>query len=408
MRNPPSSPRRVAHTNRPTAVDLFSGAGGLSLGLHRAGFDVAAAVEPDSWAADTYAANFGSVSLVRADILEISDRAFAKYRGVDLVAGGPPCQGFSIAASKRRDPADPRNFLYRQFIRAVSSIKPRMVLVENVPELLRAKLPDGSSLLEDFKAGLSRLGYSVDHYLLNAADFGVPQLRRRLFIIGFLSVDPAFDIGPSRMPNGGLSGRAWLTIDDAISDLPANPPNTVGEGTPVAYASAYLTPYQASLRGCESAVYNHVPMRHTARLIERFRHIPVGGNESEVPVEHSARRLHRGPVGSGTLYSQNHRRLNPRAPSPTITATFYSCFLHPTAHRNLTVREAARLQSFPDSFRFFGKRTTLSKALLRRKGLTEDLHLDQFNQVGNAVPPLLAGAVAEAMRGAIEPRRAAC
>lgn len=408
MGNHNARPRRRPLTPKPTALDLFSGAGGLSLGLHLAGFEVAAAVEVDAWAADTYEANFSSVPLVRADIVELSDRVLTKYKGVDLVAGGPPCQGFSIAASHRRDATDPRNLLYLQFVRAVSVIKPRMFLVENVPELQRVKLPGGQGLLDDFTSRLSSLGYTVQRFLLNAADFGVPQVRRRLFLLGFRSPGPIVGVQPTHMVRGALFCRPWLTVKDAISDLPATLPPETNEDTAFPYGTPPLTAYQAQMReGC-STVFNHVPMRHTTRLVERFRHIPIGGNESEVPAEHSARRLHRGTAGSGTLYAQNHRRIDPRAPSPTITATFYSGFLHPTAHRNLTVREAARLQSFPDWFRFLGKRTTLSKSLLRRKGLTGDLHLDQFNQVGNAVPPLLASAVGSAMRDAIESRRAAC
>ena len=145
-------------------------------------------------------------------------------------------------------------------------------------------------------------------------------------------------------------------------------------------------------------VYNHEPMRHTARVIERFKLIPINGNTQSVPSEFRNRK--RGEVNelSAKVYHQNHRRLNPDVPCKTITASFYSSFVHPFQHRNITVREAARVQGFPDSFKFLGKRTTLSKKLLEKKGIFEDIHLDQFNQVGNAVSPPVAEAIGKYLK----------
>lgn len=364
-------------------VDLFAGAGGASTGLIAAGLNAVGAVEVDSWAAETYSFNHPSVKVIQADISQLSDADISVFKGVDLIVGGPPCQGFSISASNRRDKNDPRNQLYIEFLRSVKIIRPKFVLVENVKEIIKFKLQNGISLIDDFSFRLKELGYSVSFQLINAKNLGVPQDRVRFFLIGSMG-DPIgfrFDNEVSS-PNKALDIPVFLTVKDAISDLPEPNCDT--------YAVPPQNLYQAKLRLGNTQIHNHEPMRHTQRMIERFKHIPIGGNTSSVPMEHRNRQRGDSAKFSSKIYHQNHRRLNPDEPSRTITASFYSSFIHPYENRNLTVREAARIQGFPDSFQFFGKRTTLSKKLLAKKGIFEDIHLDQFNQVGNAVPPIVA------------------
>lgn len=382
-----------------TAIDLFAGSGGLSLGFSNAGIKVKTAIEIDQWASDTYAHNFTDHSVITKDIVGIEDDFFAQYAGVDIIMGGPPCQGFSIAASNRRDPNDKRNVLYREYLRAVKAIRPKVVIVENVKEIRGAKIEDGSSLLQDFVTQLERLGYFVEFSLLNAKNFGVPQDRIRFFMICTLT--KKFDFESFIKRHGTYDGtiKPFLTLDDAISDLPVfSDGQTIPEDSVLNYTTGPKNEYQEKMRKNSELVYNHIPMRHTSRMIERFKHIQLGNPMASIPEIHSARSRGDSTNLSYKVYHQNHRRLDPSAPSRTITASFYSSFIHPTQNRNLTVREAARVQGYPDHFIFLGKRTTLSKKLLAKKGIHEDLHLDQFNQVGNSVSPILAKKIAEEIK----------
>lgn len=387
-----------ASINNPTVLDLFAGSGGLSLGFQQAGYSIVGALEIDKWASDTYAQNFKDHKVFTTDITQLEDSFFTKFKGVDVIVGGPPCQGFSIAASNRRVSGDKRNSLYKEYVRAVSLVRPKAFLVENVKEIRSAKLADGSLLLDDFKARLEQLGYEVGFSLINAKYFGVPQDRIRFFMIGTLKEPFDFNTLALRA-NDSITAQHLLTISDAISDLPKfKDGQTIPEDSVLEYGSKPLNDYQKKLRTGSKAVFNHVPMRHTPRMIERFKHIEVGGDIKTLPEAHGARTRGDVNVLSKSLYHQNHRRLNPNTPSRTITASFYSSFIHPTQNRNLTVREAARIQGYPDWFIFTGKRTTLSKKLLTKKGIFEDLHLDQFNQVGNSVAPPLAYELAKALK----------
>nr|WP_299071489.1 DNA cytosine methyltransferase [uncultured Allomuricauda sp.] len=367
-----------------TFLDLFAGAGGASNGLERAGFKAIGAIEIDDWAADTYEFNHPNVKVLREDITNVNDKMLSQFKGVDLIIGGPPCQGFSIAASNRRDSNDPRNQLYRHYIRAVDKIRPKFFIVENVKELAKFKMEDSSLLLDDFVKRLEDLGYKVSYDLLNAKDFGAPQDRIRFFMIGALSEE--IDIKAIEQYK-----KPQRTLWDAISDLPVP---KVGVDT-MSYSKVADNDYQKISRKDSEFVFNHEPMRHTQRVIERFKLIPINGNTQNVPIEHRNRKRGKVEELSTKVYHQNHRRLNPDQPCKTITASFYSSFVHPYQHRNLTVREAARVQGFPDKFKFLGKRTTLSKKLLEKKGIFGDIHLDQFNQVGNAVSPLVAEALGQ-------------
>jgi DNA (cytosine-5)-methyltransferase 1 len=376
--------------SKPTFIDLFAGAGGASTGLINAGFECVAAIEIDDWAADTYELNHPLTKVIRRDIQKISDKEFKEFKGIDLIIGGPPCQGFSIAASNRRKKDDPRNHLYLHYVRAVELIRPKCIIVENVKEIVKFKLENGGLLLNDFTNRLEKIGYKLNWRMLNAKYFGVPQDRIRFFLVGSLNDKINFEsIETHSEENNLFDLKPVISLEEAINDLPI-PIRDIDE---YSYNNKPLNDYQEKMRKESDKVYNHEPMRHTQRIIERFKYIPINGSILNAPSNHRNRTRGDVDVLSEKVYSQNHRRLNPKEPSKTITASFYSSFIHSYQDRNLTVREAARIQGFPDKYRFLGKRTTLSNKLLAKKGIFEDIHLDQFNQVGNAVSPIVAEAL---------------
>lgn len=365
----------------------------MSLGFQNAGFDVIGAVEIDEWAADTYESNI-KTPVKRKPVSELTVAEIGSMRGVDVVCGGPPCQGFSISAQGRAHRHDVRNNEVFEFLEVAVQLRPKFILIENVPQFETYRLENGGRLLDEVTSTLCTRGYTVSTHTLNALAFGVPQSRVRFFIlatrIGTLPNLMAFAL-PSAQGVRDLS--VTQTVKDALSDLPAVFPRMVQEDALLQYAREAQNPYQLRLRTELGAFYNHVPMRHTPRLVERFSKIPIGGSGVSV-WENDAPRKRGNADATGSRFDQNHRRMNPGAASPTITAYMYSTCLHPYENRNITVREAARLQSFPDSFRFLGKRTTLSNKLLERKGLSHQIGLDQLNQVGNAVPPMVAEGIA--------------
>jgi DNA (cytosine-5)-methyltransferase 1 len=334
---------------RLTAIDLFAGAGGLSLGLVRAGFDVKVAV--DSWqlAVDTYTKNFQHPAICM-DLSGLSGEKLLKYAGVssadlDLLAGGPPCQGFSL---QRIGPdTDKRNQLVLDFARLITEAKPRVFLMENVTGLLGHR---GKELFSEFRTVLDRGGYITAYKVVNAADFGVPQNRRRVLVLGWRHEDSSLTLPlPAR-------GVRHLTVMGAIGDL----------ATPV--------PAGVSTTGD--------PLHTESRLSDlnrrRIELIPPGGGFEDLPMELrvACHRVGAAKIGHRGVYG----RLHPDEPSATITARFDSFtrgrFGHPYQNRNLTLREGARLQSFPDDFIFLGNREEIAA------------------QIGNAVPPVLAEAVA--------------
>jgi DNA (cytosine-5)-methyltransferase 1 len=378
-------------------VDLYSGAGGMSLGLTQAGFEVVAAVEIDKIASLTYKSNFGGSHHICDDVANLPDSFYEKFKGVDLVVGGPPCQGFSICASNRRQENDERNRHPLVFIDAVKRLKPKGFIIENVPQIKTYKLKDKKLLIDQIIEELSSENYSVEVLELNASNFGVPQNRSRVFIVGSTK-NKSIHEELKKFEHQGVP----LTVLDAINDLPAVVPNKTTDETVLTYKQDTENHYQSSLRDIVAPIKNHVPMRHTKRLIERFSSIPIGKNGASVWDEHPAKKRNAKDGESGTKFEQNHRRMDPNKPSPTITAYCYSTFLHPNQHRNLTVREFARIQSFPDSFIFYGPRTSLSKKLLIKKGLEDQIGLNQVNQVGNAVPPRMAKIIGTAIQEIIK------
>ena len=361
-------------------IDLFAGCGGMSLGFELAGFTPVLAVEKDAWAAETYAFNRPGAKVVTADITRISAprKEFPGIGEVAGIIGGPPCQGFSL--SGERDPKDPRNSLFMDYMRFVANYTPRFFVMENVPGILSSVTRNGERVKDVIAAVAGKIGYNVRTLLLNAADYGVPQSRQRVFFVGLQADVPFF---PEWLVPEKTTADKPVTIREALSDLPAI---AAGEGRdPMPYPSEAKNPYQAWCRRNSAEVRNHVAMRHTARLVERFHVIKWGESAADVPREHMQRKRGDASVISGKVYSQNNMRPFPDRPSPTVPASFQSNFVHPFQDRNYTAREGARLQSFPDDYVFCGHRTTMSW----------EKNLSQYQQIGNAVPPLLAKALGE-------------
>ena len=365
-------------------IDLFAGCGGLSLGFEMAGFNIPLAVEIDAWASETYERNHTGTKVVTKDITKIKDldSLFDEKIDIDGIIGGPPCQGYSLSGN--RDRKDPRNSLFMEFVRFVKHFKPKFFVMENVTGILSMKTASNELvkdvILEEFK----NAGYCVEVFTLNAAEHGVPQSRLRVFFIG-LRNDIPYDIEKIE-PKGWLFGDDQITIEQAIMDLPQI---KACEGSEISeYTSEPTTEYEKWARGDCTVLYNHVAMRHTARLIERFSKIGYGQSVADVEREYQQRKRGDASKISGKVYSQNNMRPYPDRPSPTVAASFQSNFVHPYINRNYTAREGARLQSFPDSYVFCGKRTTMSW----------EKNISQYQQIGNAVPPLLAKSIANTIQ----------
>ena len=391
-------------------LDTFAGAGGFSLGFGQAGFDIIGAIERDKWACETFAFNHPGAITLHRSITDISDEELKDIffdKKPDIVVGGPPCQGFSIANNKNGDPKDPRNSLFKEFLRVGAAMQPEIMVMENVPNLCAARTASKESVLQIIKQSLEELGYHAYSAILHATSFGIPQIRQRLFVIG--SRFPLSSPFPTPTHLVDSNGSPSLfdndllpcpTLWDAISDLP---PLEAGEGSEEAqYVSGPHTELQRALRTGSARLFNHKAMCHTKRIIERFQSMKCGDSVNDV-AEHLKPRRRNSLEIATVAYDQNNRRMHPERQCHTIPASFYANFVHPFQHRNFTAREGARIQSFPDWFRFMGKPTVISHKLLAREERDEELHLCQYNQIGNAVPPFLARAVALNIKAQLKP-----
>ena len=364
-------------------IDLFAGCGGLSLGFEMEGFNIPLAVEKDEWASETYKANHKNTKVITGDITQILnlDELLPKNITIDGIIGGPPCQGFSLSGN--RDKNDPRNSLFMEFVRFVKFYKPKFFVMENVTGILSMKTKNNENVKDLILKEYNEAGYNVKICKLNAAEYGVPQSRIRVVFIG-IRKDIAF-IEEKIGPKATHFGIKQITIEQAIMDLPQI---ESGQGEEeMDYNCEPQNSYQKWARKNSKKVYNHIAMRHTKRLIERFEQIKFGESVANVSDEHKQRKRGDASKISGKTFSQNNMRPYPDKPSPTVPASFQSNFIHPYINRNYTAREGARLQSFPDSYIFYGKRTTMSW----------EKNLSQYQQIGNAVPPLLANAIAKSI-----------
>lgn len=382
-------------------LDLFSGAGGFSLGFTMAGCEIIGAVEIDKWAAETFQYNHPKAKVIVKDITQVTNdellEAFPDHP--DIIVGGPPCQGFSICRKNAGDPKDPRNSLFVEYLRVVALLKPSVVVVENVPNILNAKTKAKEPVVSILHAELEKLGYHVEHTILNATDYGVPQSRQRFVLIGSKKklARPFPQATHYVKVEGELNLKGDLlscpTLWDAISDLPDIEAREGSEE--MAYDKPPQNDYQRMCREGSTMLHNHLAMKHTPRLVERFSAMKWGESISDIKDDRLKQRKRNGNGEvSDTPYDQNNRRQHPYKVCNTVTATFYGNFVHPFKNRNFTAREGARIQSFPDWYVFRGKPTVVSKKLLLRSGRDGEAYLCQYSQIGNAVPPLVAKAIA--------------
>lgn len=360
------------------AIELFAGAGGLMLGLESAGFSTVVANEVHADPCKTLRRNFSEVPLLEGSIGEITAADLLDKTDnpeIDLIAGGPPCQGFSTAGLK--DPVDPRNTLIGDFVRVVQEVRPRFFLLENVTGLLTLH---GGRLFENVQCELDRLGYRFDHRVLHAADFGVPQMRKRLVVLGARDGAPPNPPEPRFRPGAettllDATLPVYVSCGDALGDIPDISPGEICR----TYERRPETPYQRRMRRGETVLRNHQASRHRTETTDYYALVPPGGTWLDIPPELRKRK-------------QGIQRWPLDGLARTITSE-PTDFLHPTQNRIPTIRELARIQSFPDHFEFMGQRTTGNR--MRRLG-----YCAQSQQVGNAVPPLLAEAVGDAVYAA--------
>lgn len=335
-------------------IDIFSGAGGLSLGAIAAGIRVVCAIEKDKFAAETFRANHEDVLVLEKDIKEISPKSTCKQTPF-IVFGGPPCQGFSLSNTKTRNEKNQNNYLFREFVRFVSELKPEWFLFENVEGIVRYR--NGNTVKEIEKCFQS-LGYTTNHQVLHASDYGVPQNRSRFIMVGNKN-GIKFQFPPKQ--------KKIVTVREAIGDLPNLENGEMSErkkylGTPSKYA-------KDRRQGCKFATQNFVS-KNKNYVLERYKYIKPGENWEAIPDS-----LMKNYANKMNCHSGIYRRLDPDKPSVVISNYRKNMLIHPFEDRGLSVREAARLQSFPDTFEFKGSIN----------------HIQQ--QIGNAVPPLLAEAI---------------
>lgn len=366
-----------------TSIDLFSGCGGLTKGFSMAGIRSIFASDIDENCEKTFRCNFPDVPFLCKDITKITQQEVDALTGgviPDIIIGGPPCQGFSLANKRRNKVADdPRNRLFYGFVKFINWYSPKVFVMENVKGLLSMK--DGTviqTIIDEFRSAGQYGGYDVAYQVLLASDYGVPQNRERVIIIG-----TRHDLGlQPRLPKPFQIDHK-ITIDEAISDLPQI--NACQGEEVMEYPVEPQNDYQRLMRQNMQYVTNHIAMRHTPRLIARFAAIQPGQSLLDVWETHGSVKRGAPNEKSSVKFGQNNQRLYGNQPAPTIAASFQSNFIHPYLNRNFTAREGARLQSFPDDFIFEGMRTKMSW----EKGLS------QYQQIGNAVPVLMAKAIGE-------------
>ena len=330
----------------------------MATGAKQAGVNTCIAVENDVYAAQTYMENHKNTTVVVDNIENVREFKFNRKNELVVLFGGPPCQGYSYSNRKTRNSQNPQNWLFKEFIRCAELIVPDWIVIENVPGLKRM---DNGFFLKIICEDLRNLGYTPNVKILNAVDFGVPQRRERLFIVAS-KTGIVFEF-----PEGSFL-KNHITVKDALSDLPTLENGSMEEE--LFYKTKATSQYAKFLRGRSKKVYQNFVSRNSDIVIQRYQYIKQGNNWKDIPKE-----LMTNYKDYSRCHSSIYRRLNENSPAVIISNYRKSMIIHPTENRGLSVREAARLQSFPDSYKFFGS-------------------LDQKQQqVGNAVPPLLAQAI---------------
>lgn len=344
-----------------TVADLFCGVGGFSKGFEEAGFKISFGVDLWNVALETFKHAHKNTEGILYDLTKLDNSFLKKYQNkIDVVIAGPPCQGFSM--SGKRDSRDERNTMYEAVARSVSVINPKVVLLENVVGLLSMKSSKGNLIKELIIKRFEELGYEVEYKVLDASDYGVPQTRKRVIFIcskiGKISFPKITHADNPSVTLDGIHMKKKVTVNDALGNIP-----DVGN-------NVYLSPkneYQ-KMMAKEKRIFNHDKMNHNPEVLKRISLVPPGGNWKDIPKKY---------YNVGGEHSNNYRRLDPKKPAVTIKHAIKSMIIHPKYDRVIGVREAARLQSFDDSFIFFGGKS------------------DQHQQLANAVPPLLGYALAK-------------
>lgn len=346
----------MSETNKLNFIDMFCGCGGMTAGLIDAGFELLFGIDNDAPSLKTYEHNFGNGKGVMLDLFDPKYLASLEKdvkslgKSLDVVVAGPPCQGFSLTGPRNFD--DPRNKLYLSVFEVVKKFKPKAFLIENVKGM-RALY--GGAIVDEIISRFNSLGYNVtDPKILSSADYGVPQIRERLFIVGTRSDLPHFNF-----PEATHNSATYVGCEDAIGDLPSRE-NDLGKEADV-YSNETSSDYQTYIRNQATILFNHVATRHTELVKSVIGLVPEGKNHKSLPPG----------IGESRKFNEAWTRYHSKKPSRTIDTGHRNHF-HYKWNRVPTVRENARLQSFKDTFEFQGTRT------------------QQYKQVGNAVPPLLA------------------
>jgi len=356
-------------------LDLFCGCGGLSYGFEMAGYNILLGIDSNYWATQSFEKNHKGSKSICGNIEEINVDTLKEILGdktIDVFVGGPPCQGLSLSGARKYD--DPRNKLFLSYVRLAKELKPKAFVLENVPGI--ASLYKGrvkKEIVDEFES----LGYKVAYQVLNAADYGVPQKRKRIFFVGLLEKNKeyTFPTATHASKDEVLQGskKSHVTCEDALSDLP-DLCDVHEESSSYYTVMSPQNEYQQIMRKKSRGKYeNHVITKHSNQVKEIISLVPQGGNYKDLPEEYKGIRN----------FNVAWTRYHGDKPAPTID-TGHRHHFHHKLNRVPTVRESARLQSFPDDFIFLGNKT------------------EQYRQVGNAVPPLLAKALAESLKEAMK------
>lgn len=356
-------------------IDLFAGCGGFSCGFEKADFEITTAVEYDKIIAASYQHNHQNTLMIADDIKNVDNSNVFTPNCADIIIGGPPCQGFSMAGARIRHNGfleDPRNYLFKHYFNIVKLVRPKLFIIENVKGILTLK--NGDIFKEIVKLfsdpnNFDGISYKIQYKLFKAKEFGIPQARERVVIIGSLidfDLDKVIDLTKDKIIKRFNDFFNIVTVWDAISNLPC--PSESG----IVKNMRPKTKYQQFLSNDNLMTYNHTPHHHKQVAIERMKKVKI--DENFIVLNENIKSVHSGSYG----------RLNPQNIAPTITTRFDTPsggkFIHPYENRTLTPREAARIQSFPDSFEFIGTKSNICK------------------QIGNAVPPKLAYFLAEMVK----------
>jgi len=343
-------------TKKLTAIDIFSGAGGMSIGASMVGIEVVVAVEYDKHAAETFKANHPNSEIITKDIREVT--LIDEYKNPFILFGGPPCQGFSTSNTKTRNSDNSNNSLFWEYIRQVDELSPDWFVFENVEGI---KSFDNGTVINRLEEEFKKLGYKTNWKVLTASDYGVPQHRNRFFMIGNkLNIDFVFPEKKEKI----------VTVKEALADLPNL--NNGDSFDQLDYKQKAISEYAKLMRGKVKKASQNYVSKNKDYVLERYNHIKPGQNWKAIPEE-----LMKNYTDTKNCHSGIYKRLDPNTPSVVIANYRKNMLIHPFENRGLSVREAARIQSFPDDFIFKGNLSF------------------QQQQIGNAVPPLLAKAIFE-------------